>query len=297
MFNKERKEQFLRERKSVAEIANNTESGFKFAEFYENSYGKDLCEWTTIEILGFFKYYGTAKIQSLINLKSSFQIYTNWCLKNGLVPDSQNHYMEITTQDLCRCIDLNKLRRLVVTRDELLSGLHKIPNYSDRFIILGIFEGISTKNHTLAKISFDQVEGNKIVTPNRTYIISDELFRIICVAEQEKERIVGGGKPDEPYAESPYIVRPTVRANAQRNPCILIGSRFRRGLSEMGFSAEITQRDLAESGRLEYLKKKMTETGLSFVDVEKRFREEHEKMFGTIQNYTVYHATYGSLVG
>jgi len=296
MYNKERKEQFLKERKSNAEISNNTESGFRSAEYYEKAYGKDLCEWTTVEILGYLKYYGSSKIQSLVNLKSAFQIYTNWCIKNNLVPDNQNHYMEISTEDLCRCLDLKKLSRLVVSREKLLESINMIQNYSDRFIILGIFEGISTKKQTLARITYSQVQGNEIITPEKTYKISDDLLRIILVSKMEDVRIIGGDNPDEPYIESDCIVRPTIRANAQKNLSILIGTRFRRSLREMNFPPEITQRDIAESGRLEFLKEKMNETGLTLGEVMRKFREEHEGLYGKIQNYSAYEATYGSLI-
>lgn len=299
MYNAERKEQYLRERKAEAEIAFNTESGFNIAESFETTYNRDLAEWTSTEIVKFFKFYGTAKIQTLINLKNSFQIYTDWCIINGLVGDNQNHYTELSTEDLLKCIDLHKLQSEIVSRDVLLKELQKLPNYSDRYIFLGLFEGISSKGCMIGKIRFDQVEPEKIVYDNGDELaISPQLYSIIKTAEMETERVFNGNSNRrEVYLPSNTIIRQTIKKNPQNNLSLLIGGRFRSGLKQMDLPQTITQKSIAESGRIEFIRNMMKQYNISKKEIfNDEYRQIHEKIFGRVQNITTYMETYGKFI-
>ena len=300
MYNEERKLQFLRERESEVEIGANTRSGFNIAESYENMYGRDLAEWTSTEIIAFFKFYGTSKLQTLVNLKNAFQIYTDWCINNGLVDDNQNHYSELSSADLCRCVDLAKLGLTVFSREKLLTEISTLLNNCDKYIFLGLFEGIPTKNQTLGKLRYDQVNGNTIIFDDGSeLIISDELAEIIKRSRYETERIVGRGtRPPEPYVEEDTIIRQTLKKNAQTNLTLIIGGRFRSCLKMMDFPASLAQRDVAESGRLEFIRNMMKKYSITFNDCLyiPEYREIHEKWFGTIQNLYGYLTTYGTFI-
>ena len=301
MYNEERKRQFLRERSAVAEIAANTESGFISAEYYENSMGRDLCEWSAKEIITFFKYYSTAKAQSLINLKNCFQIYTDWCLNNRLVGDNQNHYSEITTEDICNCVDVNKLGSHIVTREELLEAISELENYCDRFLFLGIFEGIPPRSKVLGGLRFDQVVENTITFDDgKTLEISDELKHIIEIAEEEWGRVqIGRVRNNKviPYEETDTIIRKEIKKDAQENVALLICKRFKSCINYMGLPSEITQKDISESGRLHYIKQMMEKYGITLEQaLSSPYRREHENIYGAVQNTVIYANTYGKFI-
>ena len=294
-MNEERKRQFLKERRRSAEISTNIDSWFALAAHFEELYGRDICEWTSTEIIRFAKYLSTAKIQTLILFKNSLSFYVDWCIANRLVSDNQNHFAELTTETLCECVDINKLKGFVFSREELLENISQLPNYSDRFIFLGLFEGIPRMD--LARVTLDDLEGNTLHLKEKDLEISDELASIIQQAAEETtwtsmratERVFDCEPGDT-------LIKKLAREHAQSNPSIIIGSRFRECLKYMGLSTEISAKNIAESGRIEYIRKLMRENDMEMPDVISRFRPELEERYGKIQNLTTYAYTYGRFV-
>lgn len=297
MYNAERKLQFLKERKSEVELSPNTEIWFESMEYFEKEYDRDVCEWTSTEIIRYMKYMSTPRIQTLVIFKGSMSIYADWCITNRLVTDNQNHFAELTTETLCQCIDFTKLSTLILSREELLENIRALNNYADQFIFLGLFEGISAQNLINAGVS--DLNGNKLrLHDGRIIIISDELRHIILMAAEETTWISTKKQQREyDYIPSDKIIRSIDVKNPQTNMMLLLGGRFRGGLNYMGLPSEISRKDIMESGRLDYIRRIMKEKNLSLDNVlHSDIRNVIETRYGKIQNLTTYINIYGKFI-
>lgn len=303
-MNKERKEQYIKERHEAVVLSSNVETIFSLAADMEDKYGRDLCEWNSDEILGFYKYYSTTSIQSLILINNLLTTYTNWCVVNGLVNDNQNHYMEIKTPELCQCVDINKLKKLIHTREEILQEIKQIPNYVDQFIILGLFEGIPINKDCLASVKLQDIKGNTltlITGENRK--LSNELVNIAHLAAEEETYTLTGvtrGEREFPYLPSEYIIRSyqTRRNSNPKEKTKLIGYYLRKALKYTDLGDEITIKMITEMGRLEMIRRMMKQYGISFEDAIRKseYRRETEKIYGKIQNADTYIGVYGRII-
>lgn len=297
MYNEERKLQFLKERKSEVELSPNTEIWFESMEYFEKEYDRDICEWTSTEIIRYMKYMSTPRIQTLVIFKGSMSIYTDWCITNRLVTDNQNHFAELTTETLCECIDFEKLRSLILTREELLENIRTLNNYSDQFIFLGLFEGISAQN--LINVGVSDLNGNELhLYDGKTITISNDLRHIILMAAEETTWTSTKIRQREyDYIPSDKIIRSIDVKRPQTNMMLLIGGRLRGGLNFMNLPSEISRKDIMESGRLDYIRRIMQEKNLSLDDVlHSDIRNMIETRYGKIQNLTTYSNIYGKFI-
>lgn len=299
MYNRERKEQFLKERRERATIGTNTEIWFEAAEYFESKYQKDLCEWNTSQIIEFMRYISTPRIQTLILMKNSLSIYANWCQVNNLIPDNQNHYSELSSIDLCQCVDTNKLKELILTREELLENINKLPNPSDQVIFLGLFEGIGMKDYELVNIKVSDLNGNNLtLCTGETWSISDELKYMIYRADEEKYYYsMGSRELRYDVLDKPEVIREIQSRRIQKNSRLLISTRFIKCLDYMGLPSEISQKDIIEAGRLDFIKKIMEKENTSFEEALTNYKQLHETRYGAIQNYIIYVYLYKSFIG
>lgn len=299
IYNQERKMQFIQERKEKATISNNIMNIFELSSAIEESYGRDICEWTSNEIISFYKYYSTASVQSLVQLHNALTMYTNWCISNGMVSDNQNHYTEINSVMLCSCINFVALRKMIMSRDELLDLLKELPNYSDMFILLGIFEGIPAKQGCMFNIKISNINGNKLTLPDKSVVtISDELKHIMHIAAEEDTHTSLPSKKKEfeyEYTDGDHVLRHIKRNSIRPNEVLVIGSRMRKCADYLD-KPGLTIKALAESGRMWKISKIMKEKAVSLENAVVKYRAEHEAIYGPMQNTVTYINTYGVLI-
>lgn len=113
----------------------------------EYKLGKDLYDFTTKEIIEFYKWLSTPSLESLMVMNNQFKLYTVYALSKKMVKDNQNHYAEIDNSTLAKCVNYGLVQNRIITRKELIDILESedIENVSDRVIALAIFEGIAGK--------------------------------------------------------------------------------------------------------------------------------------------------------
>lgn len=300
MYNQERKELFLHERKTEAEIGRNTSVWFEQAEYYEELYGRDLCDWTTTEIVSFMKYLSTPRFQSLALLKNCFEMYTNWCMSNNLVMDNQNHYTEITPEIIGECVDLNKLRKLTVSREKLLEDIKQLPNYQDQFIFIAAFEGVPTKNGYIGEIKISDLKGNVLkLHDGRQLTVSNDFVRIFKAAIAENTYLSMGKRQLEyPLEPSDTVIKQIQRENPQQNLALLVSGRFRKCIQYMGWESGFSLKDIAESGRIDLIQRMMEEQGISleYAVTALGCRERHTDIYGVIHRPILWLKTYGTFI-
>ncbi len=297
MYNAERKEQFLKERKEKAILSNNVANLFDLSGPTESEFGRDLCEWNSDEILTFYKYYSTPSIQSLIQMHNSLTMYTNWCITNGMVSDNQNHYTEINSAMLCDCVNIPALRKTLFSRDEIESLIRQLPNYADAFLLLALFEGVPAKYLFELRISDFDGDGH-LKLPNGNVIeVSNELLHYAEMGAEEETRIsVPRGKKEfrYEYTDGDHIIRHIKRNNVRPNDAIIIGMRMRKA-GEYLDAPNITMKSLSESGRMWFIGK-MIQGGMTLEEAVVDHRPDHEAAYGRIQNSKTYLNVYGKII-
>lgn len=303
MYNEERKLAYLTEKQKETIMSTNIEKLFRISEKMENETGKDMCEWNTHQILDFYKYYSTHKIQTLILIHNQLTSYADWCLINGLVKDNQNHYREIGRNRLVECLDIGGFADRVFTRSQLLIWLNETPNNQDRFAILGLFEGITMKDHNLVNVRLSDFSCNTLTLSNGNKIdVSNDLLRFAFAADEENEYIFlsnRGWAMTGELVKRDTILKPYIyNGEVQDTYPLWIANRMRKFWKYIGVSA-ITIKDTIECGRLWYLSRRIKEINMHYVEEYLRVRENREKcekIYGKIQNISSYMDTYAPFV-
>ena len=297
MYNEMRKLQYLTETGKDTDDSN-LANMFKLAESREIEYGRDLCEWTSGEILDLYRYYSTPYVQTLVKVNNDLRNYTVWCIMNSLVADGQNHYDEITTQAMCGVIDFERLKALVVTRSQLLIDIKKLYNAGDKYIFLALFEGVPTRDSMIAKVRVEDLDGNLLTLTNRDEIdISDELVNIINEACAETEYIaygIGGKTYQYEYSDTAFKTIARERKHID-NIKIQLGTRMRKAAAFLGYE-NMTAKTLTESGRIDFIQRYISEHNVTLDQMLHEYRDIHERRFGKLQNTVTYSLTYGRMI-
>ena len=293
MYNEERKRSFIRFKQDTTELANNIITCFNDAEIFEEKYGKDLCDWTAPEIVGYLKYINTTKASTLTVLVNMLRIYTDWCLSNSLVQDHQNHYYEVTQEIIDSCIDAVSLADGILTRDFLLQKLEYAYNAADKFVLLGSFEGIRTMDFSAIRIS--DIKGKSLVLKKRTIQISDELAEIAAEANTETVYMSPIRRLKIDLGSSEYVLKNKADADEGKIPTTELSIRFHRIMKYLDL-ASVTMKDLRESGRIEFIMRLMRETGESLENVLHTKRDIIENQYGKIQALSSYVNIYGPII-
>jgi hypothetical protein len=300
MYNKERKEEFIHYREEDAIISTNISVAFEQAAFFEEKLGLDICDWNSTQIISFLKYMSTPKVQTLIMMVNHLKIYTDWCISNHLSEDYQNHFCEIDSKIMCQCIDFKKFEQLIIkSREDLLRDLAILPNYSDRYIFLATYEGIPRTDIIEGRFEDLDEENSTLTISDKVYEISADLCQIIIAASNQNDFTSNVNQDiSYSYINDGYILRFARRTQIKGgNRVNLYDRRFRECASYMGWNPQLTIKDLAESGRMDFIRKIMKENNLSAeAAVKAPWREVHQKKYGKVQNIYTYMETYGKYI-
>ena len=126
---------------------------FKKFAAYEDKYKKDLSMFTIKEILDTYIALKIDSFDLLSNMNSQLNAYTEWCLSYGkyhypaLKGLKINNYSSIHSNELHALIGTKEADK-IITREELLDMARKLPNPSDAFILLCLFEGLRGRDYS-----------------------------------------------------------------------------------------------------------------------------------------------------
>ena len=145
MYNEEQKKRYL-DTIPDEKYRNLITRYFTSVAQYESMCERDLCNLTVQEILLHYRLRCTTSLEMLMVLNNAYANYTDWCLSQGLVEDSQNHFREITNEALIGCINTGLHQKKILSRKEILDICNSVANPVDAYVVLGLFEGIYGRN-------------------------------------------------------------------------------------------------------------------------------------------------------
>lgn len=268
MFNEEIKKRFISEKEKVLSVSTKyIKIRFDVAAEKEMELGKDLCNWSVYDILDYYKVLNLSSYDSLICLNSIFSQYTHFCINNGLVNDSQNHYDEINLQLLSTCLNKAMIEKKIVSKVEIYKWINELPNPSDQFVLLFLFEvGKSTDFLDIfyAKMTDIDVYNNTIkLKSGRTVKVSNKLINIArdCDIEKKYYPISGNANKIMPLLDLGYIIKHYPNTNLDTSDYQRGRGIYRRANRIFNFlgSPWLNPNAIVESGKLNMIVDKAKE--------------------------------------
>ena len=318
IYNSELKNRYIEENSPRNKnLAYTMDYYFRKSAETEERLSKDLCQFTTSEIIGLFKSYLSGSMETLMTINSQYINYTAWCIQEGLVPDAQNHFTEITYDMILGCLNSGLVESREMTRDELLDLASTFMNPLDRVCYIGLFEGICGPEfqelYNIRRSDVRLEDGKRIIrltseAGERELEISDELYVQISAASEAdelySERAMAPGAQyhsgelrmelinvdDRVFKDRPTISYDTPHSRLARIQRIIRNMKLR---SE---HPELTAKSLMEFGRIHMIKEMMTKQDIEDVEEcirNKENRSEIEYRYGRIQSIPRYIQKYG----
>ena len=261
MYNQELKERYRKEKESYR------------TEPFEEQLDKDASNFTTYEIINMYKTLAIMSLDTIATMNSNLSMYTQWCIQENLVNDYQNHYLEITRDMMASFVNKLAMDKKVVSREQVLDWCQQLPNPSDSFCLLGLFEGIRGGGYLeLALAKMEDFHDNIFIAYNGREIKVS--FTLIEYAKQSNETIeyqsisrnmekevnlIENGRIIKDY---PNVRRteslPVLRRRTQ--------SRLARIFNYMGILEYMNGNDIRMSGVIEMINSRCKELGINGKD-------------------------------
>lgn len=303
MYNNELKTRYLDERsKNFSIPIDYLKVQFSKTEETEVELDKDLSNWTTYEIIDFYKIMNFTSFEVLYCLNSYFSLYCQFCLENSLVKDNQNHFLEISKDTIHNCLNKAILDKRIVSRETILKWVDDLPNPKDQFILLSLFEyGKSKDFRDIVNAKQENVDINKHtlkLDDGRNVNISNKMLSIInqCKEENTYYSITGKGVKVMPLIDHGYIVKSYPNANAyatdyQKGRNIYISCA--RIFNYVDAGDWMSPNAIAESGKLYMIKQRASELNLTPMQyLYSKHINEVENQFGCRITRSIYNKKY-----
>lgn len=277
MYNEERKKRYIKIKEDAVTLPyRSLELLFEKTEPFEEKNGRDVCEWTTQEIMEYYKYRDAYSLSSLVVCNSNLTQYTNWCLTETLVPDGQNHYQEIRPDMLESCVNKEFLSKLIISREDIVRIIDELSNYTDRYMMLAFFEGICGIRYSeMVNAIIDDIDGDMIsLCSGRVIPISDKLKEIaeFAAAEESYQTYGPSGKcikySDLNPSGAIFKVVKKNRPIANDSSMVqIVCRRFVKALDYLGLPKRMTIKNMILSGKINFIKEIMEREGKSIEEV------------------------------
>ncbi len=289
-YNAEQKERYFDAREHEYQMIRSVgRVFFSAASEYENMLDKDCCNFTTREILNMYSAYATRSWEQLLNFNSQLKIYTEWCLKEHLVKDNQNHYAEIDKDEIYKCLNLGLKDEMFITREELEKTIkrNKISNVSDQFLCLAFFEGLGSLGYKdFINLMPEQFHDGKVFLSDRELTVSKLLTKLALESAEEYDKYDQGKVLKVGYKkDDPSVVKDSANVYTPLSPGRNLKKMHRRiSRIEEAYGKAYGYIGMKNSGRVDMIKRLMAQDSSS--DIRETYnihKEEIEYRYGKLQ--------------
>lgn len=158
---------------------------------YERVFQKPFYDFTRDEALTMFREAGSISATSLLNSCLILKHATNFLLFTKGVKTT-NVYETITKDDLKLCVDADKKKQMIITREQLIEIEGELINYTDRAILELLFRGVGCTDWANELTFLDQEQISRqdmcIYFKNGKKVEIDEYcYHILMEAAKEDE--------------------------------------------------------------------------------------------------------------
>lgn len=272
MYNEEQKNRYINMRENEVVVNKFTlRSYFERSEVLEKKLDKDVCNFSVYDIYELYKILNMSSLSSLSMLNSNYSMYTQWCLQEGLVSDSQNHFLEITRENLSKCINKSLIQKKLVSREQILDWTsHSLLNPRDQFIILSLFEFGKSKNFCdIYNAKIEDIDGNYMkLYSGRIVRISDELKNFAYNATEAKLYYTLNERNPSKLVNNGTIIKEyhNARSDSEYYRGRRIYNSIVRSFDMLGVKDYMTANDIVESGQINMIMQESKKLGMTFKD-------------------------------
>lgn len=274
MYNQELKERYRIEKESYTTVSTYYFSSlFKRTEPFEEQLDKDACNFTTYEIINMYKTLAMMSLDTITTMNSNLSMYTQWCIQENLVNDYQNHYLEISRDMMASFVNKLAMDKKVVSRKQILEWCQQLPNPSDSFCLLGLFEGIRGGGYLeLALAKMEDFNDNIFTAYNgREIKVSSTLIEYAKQSDEtlDYQSISQNMAKEVTLIDNGRIIKdyPNIR-NSKSLPVLRrrTQSRLARIFDYVGILEYMNGNDIRMSGVIEMANNRCKELGISGKD-------------------------------
>ena len=288
MYNETQKQSFIDDQKnSVVTSKYFYSSLFNRSAEYEEGFEKDLSLFTSkqIELM-----YNALRLTSLNAIKvtnSVYKTYTDWCIANGTA--TYNSFATFNEDNLVNYLDVAGVKNQIVTKGMIYRWCEMLPNPSDRFLLLGLFEGVCGKEYcefvhlTINDVFEDTLELNLY---NRGRIkVSPRLIQFaIDSAETIKYYSISKGqKKVGQFKESDLIIKEYASVQDSTDDYWAgrrVYKKFLRITNYLFGANELSTKNVSDSGIYDMMKRRSEELGITDRDYLIYYGDEITKQYG-----------------
>lgn len=271
MYNEETKRRYIEYKEASTIMCDNyLYRVFEAVSSSEIKAGKDIADFTSNEIIDYYKLVNKASVDSLVTLNNTLSLYTQWYINELLSIDHQNHFSELTRECLSRCVNKCRVEYSIIQRNELLESIKDLPNPSDSFIILALFEGINGNNYKeLLKLHLSDFRDDTVTLyDGRKINVSPELTKWASLSAEEKYyyRLIREKEQSIKFLESDDTIiksYPNTKSwVSERQQGKRIYYKIKKALDYMGLPW-VSGNNLILSGKIHFINTRCAELGIS----------------------------------
>ena len=275
---------------------------FATLKSYEEELGKEVSNFTVKELLDYYKSLFSHSMDTLVSLNGRLRAYAEWSLRHNLVRDNQNHFEEITPELLNQCVNQGFYNQGIVSRQNLLAQIKIFKNACDKFLVLGIFEGLQGKGLCdFWDITMDDFEGNVVTLKSkRKLVVSDELVEYAKKSSEEDMffSVSGSGETqDYKFKEGDNrIIKAMWNTVVAKETDTILSRRMLNKLVRLQkeYDVPYTRVLLRESGRIDMIKG-LRKDGEAWKDTWNKYQDEISYRYGKAVLYK-WEITYGKFL-
>lgn len=262
MYNETAKLKWIEEKESQVILPQGAlKRAFDKIELYENKLDKELCDFNLAEVVNFFQTLNSNTPETLNVINSYYKQYTDYCITHNIAESDFNAYDNLSLSDFYSIVNNYAKEQKIMTRKEILEYCKKLPNYVDKFVLLGLFEGINGSFFSdFIDVSISDVNEKKktIKLSNRIIPVSSELINIAIEAYNEERYtgVDGNAKIAKPYIKSDLIIKhfsQTRVSNSEHRSGRRVQTKMFNILNELNISKWINSNDIINSGKIDWI--------------------------------------------
>lgn len=243
---------------------------------FEQRFQKPFYEFAVDEILEMYKSAHAISDRSLQNTNLILKHSSRWMIDAKKL-NTKSVYEDITKELILGCVDTNRKKNMVLTKDELAEIQGELLNWTDKAILFLLFEGVG--GYMLKELMFmdwGQVSRKDLkiyFRSGKTIDITAEEYELLRNAFQEEELISFGTTNRVSKVKSLGIYKARFNSLSDNDDITNSGDVERRYrfcqrrlmLIAKDLGINITSGSIQESGFLHYIREGMQRNNLDFL--------------------------------
>lgn len=269
VYNQENKEWFLESIDLTQYPPRWWERVFEKSSMFEKIKDKDLYNFTTPDIIEFYKFLDIGTITPLIIYNTNLIRYAQWALNENLIVDGQNHFDELTSEILATCLNVTKTEQSILSYDTFVDLINrKIVNDQDKFIFFCLFEGIKGKNYQeIVDMKMSDIDENNLsvhLSSGRNVSVSPDFINICKKADKQTVYVgIVGNEIERNLVPGNNIVKEKSNSQGKNLNRTVYNTIVRNIAAVFELADVVTAKSIRDSGLIYYLNKRADKLGVS----------------------------------